>query len=306
MAQLSGTELRKYSFRPEVFIRKLKEKSQFEVTGGKKVTIITPASSVEKTLRSGTVKDLNDLRFGDDKGKIWKLTDFVKTKEFGGKGAGSGTAKEDAALASLNKQIYEALAKEGRSEIMVKIGSTKYPCAKAVSTPGTPKSDFHLVDTNGKEVAWISHKDGSRAKDFQQWGGLSKTKEPKLAEHAETKAFVAEINKIYPGGLPNATTLARKVVDKKLKMMSVYGNEYGQKFSRQNVTLMLQGDVVLKKQGDYYTITATHTHVNGEDMTGDYEPTFMAIYKGDRSDFGVKGTRIVIAPYGCRKITSEI
>jgi hypothetical protein len=89
-------------------------------------------------------------------------------------------------------------------------------------------------------------------------------------------------------------------------MMSVYGNEYGNKFGRQNTTLMLQGDVNLSKKGLNYEITATHTHVNGDDMTGDYEPVFMAIYKGDRSDFGIKGTRVVIAPVGSRKVTSII
>lgn len=306
MAQLSGSELRKYSWRPEVFIRKLNEKSPFEVTGGKKVLILTPAKSVEKILRTGSNKELNDLRFGDDKGHVWKLTDFVKNAEFGGKGAGSGTAKEDIALKELNDQIKAALVKEGRPEIQVKIGNKVYPCAMAVSTPGTPKSDFHLVDTNGKEVAWISHKDGSRARDFQQWGGLSRSKEPKLANHSETQAFISELLKIYPNGLPNATTLGRGIKDKKLKMMSVYGNEFGQQFSRQNVTLMLQGQVKLNKVGNYYTITATHTHINGEDMTGDYEPIFMAVYKGDRSDFGVKGTRIVIAPAGSRKISGII
>lgn len=305
MAQLSASELRKYSFRPEIFIKKLNEQSEFEVKNAQKVVLIKPAG-VEKILRSGSNTELNALRFSDKKGKIWKLSDFVKTKEFGGKGAGSGTLKEDAALASLREQIDAAKKKEGSAEIKVKIGSSVYMVSDAVSTPGTPKSDFHLIDLNNKEVAWISHKDGSRAKDFQQWGGLSKTKEPKLATHSETVAFVEEIHKLFPQGLPNATTVARKINDKKLKMMSVYGNEYGSKYSRQNTTLMLQGDVHLKKAGQYYSITATHTHLNGETMAGDYEPVFMAIYKGDRSDFGIKGTRVVIAPIGCRKITSFI
>lgn len=305
MAQLSAAELRKYAFRPEVFIKKLDEKSAFEIKAGQKVILIKP-KGVDKVLRSGSNNELNALRFSDTKGKIWKLSDFVKTKEFGGKGAGSGTAKEDAALASLRKQIDTAKVKEASANIPIKIGSKTYMVADAVSTPGTPKSDFHLVDQDGTEVVWISHKDGSRAKDFQQWGGLSRTKEPKLFNHPETTKFVEEIHKMYPNGLPNATTVFRKIDDKKLKMMSVYGNEYGGKFSQQNTTLMLQGDVKLSKVGQHYTITATHTHINGEDMTGDYEPVFMAIYKGDRSDFGIRGTRVVIAPYGCRKITSEI
>lgn len=305
MAQLSAAEIRKYSVRPEIFIRKLDDKTPFEVKGGRKVVLIKP-TGVEKTLRSGSNSDLNALRFSDNKGKIWKLSDFVKTSEFGGKGAGSGTAKEDAALTSLRSQIQEAKIKEGRAEISVKIGLKTYMVSDAVSTPGTPKSDFHLVDKDNNEVAWISHKDGSRAKDFQQWGGLSQTKEPKLFNHNETTAFISEIHKVYPNGLPNATTIYRRIKDTKLEMMSVYGNEYGGKFSRQNTTLMLQGDVKLTKKGQNYEITATHTHLNGEDMKGDYEPVFMAIYKGDRSDFGIKGTRVVIAPFGCRKVTSEI
>ena len=305
MAQLSAAEIRKYSVRPEIFIRKLDDKTPFEVKGGRKVVLIKP-TGVEKTLRSGTNNELNALRFGDTKGQIWKLSDFVKTGEFGGKGAGSGTAKEDAALASLRKQIEEARIKEGRLEIPVKIGSKTYMVMDVVSTPGTPKSDFHLVNKDNKEVVWISHKDGSRAKDFQQWGGLSRTKEPKLYGHSETTAFIEEIHKTYPKGLPNATTIYRRIVDTKLKMMSVYGNEYGRKYSRQNTTLMLQGDVVLTKKNRSYEITATHTHVNGDNMTGDYEPVFMAIYKGDRSDFGIAGTRVVIGPFGSRKVTSEI
>lgn len=305
MAQLSASEIKKYPVRSEIFIRKLNDKSPFEVKGGQKVVLIKP-TGVEKILRSGSNSDLNALRLSDNKGNIRKLSDFVKTSEFGGKGAGSGTAKEDAALTSLRTQIEQAKIKEGRVEIPVKIGSKTYMVSDAVSTPGTPKSDFHLVDKDNQEVAWISHKDGSRAKDFQQWGGISQSKEPKLYNHIETTAFISEIRNVYPNGLPNATTIYRRIKDTRLKMMSVYGNEYGSRFSRQNTTLMLQGNVKLSKKGQNYEITATHTHLNGEDMKGDYEPVFMAIYKGDRSDFGIKGTRVVIAPFGSRKVTSKI
>lgn len=305
MAQLSASEIRKYDWRPEVFIKKLNEGTPFEVKGGKKVEIVKP-NGVEKILRKGSNAELNALRFGGKDGKIYKISDFVKSSEFGGKGEGSGTAKEDMALASLREQIGAAKVKEGSAVIPVKIGSTVYKVSDAVSTPGTPKSDFHLIDSNGKEVAWISHKDGKGAKDFQQWGGMSQRSEPKIYAHPEVQQFVSDLKRIYPNGLPRATTLARTIKDTKLKMMSVYGNEYGGLYSRQNTTLMLQGSVKLTKAGSNYKITAYHTHLNGEDMTGDYEPVFMAIYKGDRSDFGVAGTRIVIAPKGCRKITDYI
>lgn len=302
MANLSPAELRKYDWRPAVFVKKLKEKDPFEITGGKKVTLVY-AKGVEKVLEKGTNKELGDLRFTDGKGGVYKLSDFVKNKDFGGKGAGSGTAKEDRALSSLIDQLNAAKKKEGKAEIPVRIGGKTYKVAEAISTPGTPKSDFHFVDATGKEVVWMSHKDGKTEKDFQQWGGLSQRAEPLLYNHKETQKFVKDMIAMFPNGIPNATTVARKIKDRQLKMMSVYGNEYGKAFSRQNTTLMLQGDIVLKKSGSSYTVSAYHTHDNGEDMEGGYEPVFMAIYKGDRSDMGIKGARVVIAPFGCRKIT---
>ena len=169
---------------------------------------------------------------------------------------------------------------------------------------GTPKSDFHLLDIKGNEVVWISHKDGRGPKDFQQWGGISERKEPLIFNHKETKKFITDLKAAYPRGLPNATSLYRKIKDKQLKMLSVYGNNFGKALGQQNVTMLLQGPVVLEKSGAVYTITANHVHYNGDSVDADgFEPVFMAIYKGDRSDTGVKGTRIVIMPILGRKAT---
>ena len=305
MANLSAKEIRKYDYRPEVFIKKIKTKSPFEITGGKKVTLIAP-KNYEKILRSGTAVQLNELRFATTSGTAYKLSDFVKTPEFGGKGEGASTAKEDAALMSLREQIKAAKKKEGSATINIRIGTKVYKVADAESTPGTPKSDFHLLDNAGKEVAWISHKDGSQPNDFQQWGGMTEDGEPKIFAHPETQKFIKDMLKLYPKGLPSATTVARKIKSQALKNMAVYGNEYGGDFSRQNVTLMLQGSVQLSKNGSSYKITATHTHVNGEDMKGGYEPVFMAIYKGDRNNFGLKGTRVGISPLASRKIKGMV
>lgn len=305
MANLSAKEIRKYDYRPEVFIKKIKTKSPFEITGGKKVTLIAP-KNYEKILRSGTAIQLNELRFASTSGTAYKLSDFVKTPEFGGKGEGASTAKEDAALMSLREQIKAAKKKEGSATINIRIGTKVYKVADAESTPGTPKSDFHLLDNAGKEVAWISHKDGSQPNDFQQWGGMTEDGEPKIFAHPETQKFIKDMLELYPKGLPSATTVARKIKSQALKNMAVYGNEYGGDFSRQNVTLMLQGSVQLSKNGSSYKITATHTHVNGEDMKGGYEPVFMAIYKGDRNNFGLKGTRVGISPLASRKIKGMV
>jgi len=187
-------------------------------------------------------------------------------------------------------------------ELKVKIGNKYYAVAGAATTPGTPKSDFHLLNNKGIEVVWISHKDGSKAKDFQQWGGMSARAEPEIASHPETQKFINDVKKEFGGVMPRATTVARPVKDKNLMGMSVYGNKYKSgKLGRQNVSILLQGPVKLVKSKNYYELQSNHTSINGDIMTGDYAPVFMAIYKGDRNNFGVKGARFAIQPKASRK-----
>ena len=192
--------------------------------------------------------------------------------------------------------------------IKIKISDEIYNINYAASTVGTPKSDFHLIDIDGKETVWISHKDGKTPKDFQQWGGLSEKKEPVINKHKESQAFINDIKtKEYPNNdFPRATTLAREIEDHKLKNMSIYGNDFGKQFGRQNVTLLLQGNIKLVQSVEHFVLESFHTHLNGEKMSPEFEPVFLAIYKGDRSDFGIKGVRVVIAPRGSRKITRYI
>lgn len=223
---------------------------------------------------------------------------YVKPKF--GTGVG-GTAKEDAQLESLQKQIQAELDDSNLMQLSIKIGAIYYNVAGAATTPGTPKSDFHLLNLKGEEVVWISHKDGSRAKDFQQWGGMTLKSEPEIAKHPETKKFIEDVRAMFGNVMPRATTVSREIKDKKLAGMSIYGNKFGSSFGRQNVTLLLQGPVKLVKKIGYYQITSNHTSVNGDIMRGGYEPMFMAIYKGDRSNYGIKGARFAIQPADSRK-----
>ena len=41
-------------------------------------------------------------------------------------------------------------------------------------------------------------------------------------------------------------------------------------------------------------------------MVNEFEPVLMALYKGDRSNFGVTGARFAIQPMGSRKITQMV
>lgn len=224
-------------------------------------------------------------------------------KPIPGSGVG-GTAKEDAQLASLQKQIQDVLDKENLMELPLKVGNKIYQVAGAATTPGTPKSDFHLLNLKGDEVVWISHKDGTRATHFQQWSGMSERADRKVAEHPESKAFVQSVKDEVGNVMPRATTLSRLIKDKRLVGLAVYGSDYGSKFGRQNVTVLLQGPVKLTKVGDHYELQSNHTLMNGDAVTGDYAPAFMAIYKGDRSNYNVKGARFAVQPKASRKSRS--
>lgn len=301
MAALSAREMRKYEWRPEVFIRKLHEKSPFELNNGRKVVIIAPEDA-EKTLRDGSPGELTSMRFADENGEIYKLTDFRKSAEFGGKDPGASVAKEDMALRGFRDQLMDAKEKYGLASIPIRMGNRTYEVYDVVSTPGTPKSDFHCIDVNGKEIMWISHKDGTLARHFQQWGGTSPRREPMIANHPETQPFVREIKKLFPQGIPEkAPSYSRKIKDRRLRMLAVYGNKFGGQLGQQNVTFCCQGALKLVHKNKYFEITAHHVHLNGEDLHGDYEPVFLTRLSKDRGDHGVKGLRLFIAPQGTRK-----
>jgi hypothetical protein len=323
MANLSLSEIKKRSARIPVLVSKLVDKTPFELTGSKQFIansirvynrnvlkeVFIPKKKNDKDFK-GAIDFLSKKATSSDTIVIsdgveeHSLSKIVKNSEFGGKGAGGGLIKEEQAQKDLQTEIDDAI-KKNKSPITIKCGRNEYKNIVGVEkTSGTPKSDFHLINTQGIAVIWISHKDGSTAKDFQQWGGISERKEPMIFNHRETQKFISDLKRVYPQGLPAATTVFRHIKDKNLKFYSVYGNKYGESLGEQNVTILLQGPPGLKKVGDHYELTANHVHLNGDSVDGDgFDPVLMAIYKGDRSDAGVKGTRIVISPVGGRKGT---
>ena len=306
MASLTVGELFKYEWRIEIFLRKYQNKESFEISGGKKIKFVPNKALIEAIKKKDKVS-VNSIGLLDVDGNPYAFGKLEKTAEFGGKGAGAGTAKEDIQLQSLIDQIHKIKCDTAKATVPIKIKNTTYEVADAVSTPGTPKSDFHLVDNDGKECVWISHKDGSTAKDFGQWGGMS-TKEREVNSHREVQAFIKDAQKKFGKEIPRATTVARKIKDSKLKNMSVYGKDYRKHLGQQNVTLHIQGSVILKKSGKTYIFDDNKSHIeyNGDAIKGDYEPVIMVIYKGDRSQFGIKGARFSIYPKGGRKIKEMI
>jgi hypothetical protein len=243
-------------------------------------------------------------------GRKISLGQLKKTAEFGGSQR-KGTEKEDAQLRRLNEIITRIASEENIPYVPIKVAGQVHNVLRFESTPGTPKSDFHAIDEDGNECIWVSHKDGSTAKDFSQYGGMSKRVEPKIAAHPEVIKFVADVKKwLEKNGhdaMPPKTTLARVIKDRTLKGMSIYGNEFGSNYSRQNCQVLLQGKLGLKKSGKVYELVASgHVQVNPEmPKEESYEPTLMVMHK-TRKDYGIDKARFSIYTKSGRKVTEFI
>lgn len=237
------------------------------------------------------------------------LTSLYKDSAFAGRTQNT-TAAEDAEVATIRNRLQQIKDQLGTEVVSLRVGNTDYQVVDVESTPGVPKSDFHFINSSGQMVGFVSHKDGTSARSIQQWGGMSE-REPVIFSHPETQQFIADLQERYPSGIfPNATTLARRITDPNLRLKSVYGGDYSQGGQKgiNNVDLLLQGRVSIIARGtSSFTLQASsHTHSNGTQMTGTYEPVFMVIYKGDRNQAGLRGARTVISSSGGRGVTEWI
>jgi len=304
MSKLTVSEIFKYERRINLFLQKYTTGDSFLLRDGSLVEL-TFDPEIAKHIENRDSIPLRSAKLHGTNGDIYRFGDLAKSKEFGGKGSGSGTIKEDLALSSLRESLWKVKTANSTSDIPIMIGETKYLVSDIVSTPGTPKSDFHLIDRDGQEVAWLSHKDGNSPKHVQQWGGVTQSR---IKNHPEVQDFIDCIKSLFENSIPRRTTIARPVTCETLKMMSVYGIDYGKSpnFGQNNVNMVLQGPVSLVEVGDVFHIHAPHHYYNGDKVVGEYEPTLMAAYKGDRSQFGIKGARITIQPLMSRKINDFI
>jgi hypothetical protein len=222
-------------------------------------------------------------------------------------GRTGGLDVEAAAIHTLTEALANAIAVAG-GPISVKIKSKIITgVAKVIKTAGTPKSDFHLADKNGKPLIHISHKKGSKPNDFQQWGGVT---EKRIADHPEVKEFATRCQALYGKAIPNGESCYMPIKDKSLAMMSIFGVNYDKGGVDENkVDVLIQGDPGLKKtsKNDTFELTATgHLHYHGDLPDGGFTPVLAMIYKGDRDQFDIKGARVSIYPTGGRNFKTKL
>lgn len=281
-SSLSAAEMTKpgREYRIALFLKMYEDREEFTLMNNQKVTLVYDKATAEQLEKK---RNLSSLVFMSTKGLKLKLTNFQKTKEFGGKSE-STTRIEEKEIVSIREQLSKIRENTGLPYVPIKINSVVYEVYEIEKTPGTPKSDFHFLDANGKPIVWMSHKDGAKASDFQQWGGVSKIV-PNTHKHKETKEFIEQVEETFPGGFPPKTNIVKEIKDKTLKAKAIYGDDFrsgSRQYGENNVTLVLQGPVKLVKQGSYYIVNSNHVHKNGETMTGDYEPVFNGTYRQGR------------------------
>lgn len=305
MAGLDARDLLKKGneFKIAIILEKIKTGKKIQLTNGKKIIFENQPENI-KTLQKNklSLRELTNIVFRASDTKEYTIKDIKDNEEFFNVKKKTTTLKEEIAIRHINAQLNMLKTQLASNYVPIKIKNRIVEVTGAISTPGTPKSDFHFLDTKGKEHVWISHKDGSKPYHFQQWSGISAMREPWINRHKETQEFIKDLLNAYPDGLPRATTLTRKIKDKKLKMKAVYGQDFGKTQNRQNVSTLIQGMPTIKKAGSSFKIESANVHYNGDSLDhGGFEPVFMAQYRSDRKDGGLKNTRITISPIGSQK-----
>ena len=106
MAKLSGNEILKYDWRQKLIKQKIKEGTAFELepTGSVVITMYDE-KEYDRLIKQNKANDLSKLPFYDKNGKVYNLTKFKKSKEFGG-GGGSGAGAALTKLTESAQALY--------------------------------------------------------------------------------------------------------------------------------------------------------------------------------------------------------
>jgi hypothetical protein len=246
-------------------------------TGNIKITSIIPVGK-EKEIR---------LRFKFASGReqkdynIWNsLLDQVFKKDSSLKRT-SSYAEELRVIKKINLKIQEL---GGGQPVDLKFGNKTYKnIAGFVGGISGKKADFVIVNYDAEEKCYISHKKGDTAKDFQQYGGISRNVAGNtIYNHPEVKRFREDLvngeweNKVLDE--KGKTRIFRKIKSNSLKKKSVFGKKYGSMHGHDNVNYFVQGDPSITKRANLIVVTFPKMVVNGRlsGLRGEYTPVLGA------------------------------
>jgi len=288
---LSIPDFKKDRNRVLTFVEKVKKGEKFSTVKGEAIISEAHLNYVEffMTVDSGYPKNGTSTMVQTSKGELKIPGDFYKTGEFGGRGVGSGVAAETLAMNYFNNNLNAILQKHSCSYIKLRINNRTVKCAAMVKTEGSyagrePKSDMSIIDDKGTPVAFISHKAGRTAKDYQQYGGLSY---PQYQSKASVQDFMDAVIDITGGGeLVSGQSFYRPIKDYLLVREAMYGPKFNQRIPDiSNVDEFHLGNMELRGSGKGpYTIESVHKGTNGEIPKGEFQAVFFARFQGSRGD----------------------
>jgi hypothetical protein len=300
---LSRSELLKYDTRIEKFVDKFLREEPFEAHNMEPIHIDALVIDNKEFSLDDSKEDIQaaikvskrpiKIKGTSNEETIQTTTSaLTKTAEFGGKGAGSGTKKEDMALADASSKLSKL--NNGQPVSLIVNNEAYEGITGMVNIPKTPKSDFAYT-VGDSPVIFISHKDGRTAKDFQQYGGVA---QPGVVNHPEVLDFVKAVkNELQnPTQMVGRTAFTRPVENPELIRKLVYGLEFkeGGPYGEQNVQAVYQGPIEYEKtkeSPDVYIVTANHVINSPGIPEGDYAPYFFATFRRNRNQFGIKDIR---------------
>jgi hypothetical protein len=174
---------------------------------------------------------------------------------------------EMSVMNKINKMIGEA---DDGKPIAIRIKGKQYNnVAGLVGGKGFAKADFVIVNMDGEEIGFLSHKKGDDAKSFQQYSGISKVAGLDIHEHKEVKGFRRKLNSILEKSekgseddfskilkslsteKENYDSVYQKIGDVDLKKKAIFGKNSGSvKRGMDNVDFFVQGDPTFEKKPD--------------------------------------------------------
>jgi hypothetical protein len=303
-AKFSGSDITKRDGEyVELVIKRIKENKPF-LFSDKNSEIIIYNDAI-RLLDSGEnpvslLKDGNKFTafFTTVSGKKYRWNDIEKSIFTG---SIDRLKKEKLVTGKLNEQIMNAVDDFG-GPITVLIGKFKIEnviSAASEQIKGDPKTDIALLDSDNKEVGFISHKADSGAKAFQQYGGITKKSGVKINKSPLVLDFAKRIEKylvdvtgknVARPGDSFMMEIPKNREGETLISTAVYGSEWnrGKSFSRNSVHCIGQGDPVLtptSKAGIYELTFSSATHYAHDiswAFSGNYKAIFAARYMSGR------------------------
>ena len=200
------------------------------------------------------------------------------------------TSEEYNIIYKINKQI-EKLGNFAEVDLIVQgVGKPYEDIVGVIPGPSGAHADFVGVDKNGKELFFISHKEGNSASAFQQYSGISSKAGDSIHNHEETRKFREIIASKKEQDFDNQS-FSQDIVKRNLKVRAVLGPDWqsGGDPGHNNVSHFMQGKVKISsvdskdKATDKALLRLSFDHKNIQASSissliksTDYEPTLGA------------------------------